>query len=105
MDFWATVYKMVCPYAMGPLSCLSVTLVYCGQTVGWITIPLGTELGLSPGDIVLDGDPVPPWKGAQQRPHFSPHVILAHVYCGQTVAHFRNCRAAFTLRLGSKSVI
>jgi len=28
------------------LSCLYVTLVYCGQTVGWIKIPLGTEVGL-----------------------------------------------------------
>jgi len=29
------------------LSCLSVTLVYCGQTVGWIKMPLGMEVGLS----------------------------------------------------------
>jgi len=29
-------------------------LVYCGQTVGWIKMPLGTEVGLGPGDIVLD---------------------------------------------------
>jgi len=36
------------------LSCLSVTLMYSGQTVGWIKIPLGTEVGLGPGDIVLD---------------------------------------------------
>jgi len=43
------------------LSCLSVTFVYCGQTVGWIKMPLGTELGLGPaGDIALDGDPAPP---------------------------------------------
>jgi len=38
--------------------------VYCGQTVGWIKIKLGTEVGLGPGYIVLDGDPAPP-KGAQ----------------------------------------
>jgi len=38
------------------LSCLSATLVYCGQTVGWIKIPLGMEVGLGPGHIVLDGD-------------------------------------------------
>jgi len=38
------------------MSCLSVTLVYCGQTVGWIKMPLGTEVGLGPGDTVLDGD-------------------------------------------------
>ena len=36
---------------------LSVALVYCGQTVGWIKMPLGMEVGLGPGHIVLDGDP------------------------------------------------
>jgi len=41
---------------------LSVTLVYCGQTVGWIKMPLGTLVGLSLGDIGLDGDPAPPPK-------------------------------------------
>jgi len=38
---------------------------------------LGTEVGLGPGDIVLDGDRAPP-KG-----HSTPN-FLAHVYCGQT---------------------
>jgi len=38
--------------------------MYCGQTVGWIKMLLGTEVGFSLGDIVLDGDPAPPpWKG------------------------------------------
>ena len=31
------------------------------QTVGWIKMPLGTETGLGQGDIVLDGNPAPPW--------------------------------------------
>jgi len=35
-------------------------LEYCGQTVGWIKMLLGTEVGLRPGHIVLDGDPAPP---------------------------------------------
>jgi len=41
-------------------------------------MPFGTEVGLGPGDIVLDGDPatLPP-KG--HSPQF-----LAHVCCGQT---------------------
>jgi len=70
----------------GPLSCpvclfcLSVTLVYCGHTVGWIKMPLGTKVGLGPSHIVLDGDPVPPVKG--HSPQFS-----ARAYCGHTVAH------------------
>ena len=32
--------------------CLSVTLVYCGQTVGWIKMKLGMQVGLGPGHIV-----------------------------------------------------
>jgi len=31
-------------------------------------MPLGTEIRLGPGDIVLDEDQLPPWKGAQQPP-------------------------------------
>jgi len=29
----------------------------CGQTAEWIKMPLGREVGLIPGVIVLDGDP------------------------------------------------
>ena len=36
------------------LSVLSVTLVYCGQTVGWIKMKLCMLVGLSPGHVVLD---------------------------------------------------
>jgi len=46
----------------------------------WIKMSLGMELGLGPGDFVLDGDPAPPsLKGGTESPKFS-----AHVYCGQT---------------------
>jgi len=40
--------------------------VHCSQTVGWIKMAHGTEAGLGPGHIVLDGDlaHLPP-KGAQ----------------------------------------
>jgi len=33
--------------------------VYCGQMAGWMKTPLGTEVDLCPGHIVLDGDPAP----------------------------------------------
>jgi len=33
--------------------------VRCGQTAGWIKMPLGTEVSLGPGDIVLDEDSAP----------------------------------------------
>jgi len=42
-------------------------------------MPLGMQVGLSPGDFVLDGDPAPPRK--KVRPN--PTEFLAHVYCGQ----------------------
>jgi len=51
----------------------------CGQTAGCIKMPLGMEVGLITGDIVLDGDPAhSPKRG------WSPKNFLAHVYCGQT---------------------
>jgi len=49
---------------------------YCGQTAGCIKMPLGMEVGLGQGHIVLDGDPAPP-KGSTSR-------FSVHVYCGQT---------------------
>ena len=59
------------------LSVLSVTLVYCGQMVGWIKMKLNMEVALGPGHIVFDGDPapLPQWGTA---PQFS-----AHICCGQ----------------------
>jgi len=42
----------------------------------WITMSLGVEVGLGPGDFVLDGDPAPPaQKGAQPPPNFRPMFI------------------------------
>jgi len=35
----------------------------------------GTEVDLSPGHIVLDGDPAPPAKGAQLFPLFGPCLL------------------------------
>jgi len=84
------------------VSCLSVTLANCGQTVGWIKMPLGNfgmEVGLGPGDVVLDGDPAPrpkghialnghpapqrsPRKGHINHPHFRPMSIAAKRWGG-----------------------
>jgi len=49
---------------------------YCGQTAGWIKMPLGTEVGLGPGDIVLDGEQAPPQK-MDTPPNFPPTSIVA----------------------------
>ena len=50
---------------------------YCGQTAGWIKMPLGTKVGLSPGDsCVRWSSSHPPHKGGEAPPQFS-----AHFYC------------------------
>jgi len=83
VTFLETVYKTVlpmlsdcCPVCLSVcLSCpvcLSVTLVYCGQTVGWIKMKLGMHVGLSPGHIVSDGDQLPSPKMGQSSPIFGP---------------------------------
>ena len=52
---------------------------------GWIKMPLGMEIGLGPGDFVLDRDPAPPSpKKGTALPQFS-----AHIYCGQTAVCIR----------------
>jgi len=48
--------------------------VYCDQTVGWIKMKLGMEVGLGPDDTVLDGDPPPPKRGT--APNFRPMSIV-----------------------------
>jgi len=74
--FCAIVYKTVCPMLSDRcLSCLSVTLVYCGQTVGWIKMKLGTQVGLGPGHIALDGDPAPPPPKGQSPPILGPYML------------------------------
>jgi len=47
---------------------------YCGQTAGCIKMPLGVEVGLGLGHVVLDGDPAPlPKRGAP--PIFGPCLL------------------------------
>ena len=38
-------------------------------------MPLSIEVGLSPGDFVLDGDPAPTPKGAEPHPIFGPRLL------------------------------
>jgi len=51
------------------------TLMYCGQTVGCIKMPLGTEVGLGPGHIVLDGKPAPRGQEHTRPPLFGPCLL------------------------------
>jgi len=74
--------------------CLSVTLIYCGQTVRWIKMPLGTEVGRYMGEwrwrYVEQG-------GTHTFPMYSPgrHSFMAalcntpcHIYFHPVVCSF-----------------
>jgi len=69
LSCWTVVCLSSCPV-------LSMTLAYCGQTVGRIKIKLGIQVGLGPGHTELDGDAgLPPPKG--HIPQFSAHICCA----------------------------
>jgi len=78
-SFLAIVCKTVRPVLSDVLSILSVTLVCCGQTVGWIRMPLGTEVGLGPGHIVLNGNshPSPRLQKEHTPANFRPMSVVA----------------------------
>jgi len=72
---FALCYQTVVCLSVCPVLSVSVTLVYCGQTVGWIRMPLGMGVG-SPGHIVLHGDTgLLTETGTATAPHFSTHFV------------------------------
>ena len=94
---WATVCKMVRPMlsdrclsvclSCPVLSCLSVTLMYCGQMVWRFKMKLGVQIGLGPGHIVLDGDPAPlPQRGT--APIFGPYLLRPNGCMDQDVTWY-----------------
>ena len=74
--FWAIACKTVRRMYRSVVLPVSITPVYPGQTVGWIRMPRGVEVGLDPGDIVLDGDPALPTekRHSSPRPTFTVYV-------------------------------
>jgi len=64
--------------------CLSVTLVYCGQTVGWINIChlIGTEVASALATLCQMETQLPTPKGAQPPPIFSPCLLWTNVLDG-----------------------
>jgi len=52
--------------------------VYCGQTAGWMKMPLGMEVNLSPGDVVLDGVAAPHKRGT--APVFGLCLLLPNCW-------------------------
>jgi len=56
--------------------------VYCGQMLRCIRIPFHTEVGLTLGDTVLDGDPAAPYKGAYS-PLLGPCLLWPNCWMDQ----------------------
>jgi len=52
--------------------------LYCGQTAACIMMPVGMEVGLGAGRIMLDGEPAPPPQKGAEHPEFSAHVYCAN---------------------------
>jgi len=50
--------------------------VHCDQMAGWIKVALGTEVGLGPRHIVLDGDPALLLKKAAEAPPIFGPLLL-----------------------------
>jgi len=63
---------IVCPV-------LSVTLVYCGQTVHRIKIKRSMQVSLGPGHTVLYGDPSAPSPKGHSPAKFSAHICCVQM--------------------------
>ena len=50
-------------------------LLWCGQTTGWIKMPLGMQVGIGPRHIVLDGDPALPSPKGGGATIFGPCLV------------------------------
>jgi len=46
-------------------------------------MPLGMEVGLGPGDIVLDGAPAPPPQKGTQKPPIVAHILWPNGWMDQ----------------------
>jgi len=64
--------------------------VYCSQTAGWMKLVLDMDVGLSPGDFVLDGDPVLPPQQRGQSPLsiFGPFLLCPNGWMHQDATRY-----------------
>ena len=65
-------------------------------------MPLGSEVGLGPGDIVIDEDPAPPLERGTAAPTlFGPCLLWPN---GRPSQHLlSSCQNSFAVSLNSKS--
>jgi len=58
--------------------------MYCGQTAGWIKMPLGMEVGLGPRHTVLDAVP----QNRAQPPIFGPCLLRPNGWIDQDASWY-----------------
>jgi len=59
--------------------------VYCGQTAGWIKMPLGREVDFGPCHIVLNGDPA---LSSAALPQFSANLLRPNGWMDQDATSY-----------------
>jgi len=57
--------------------------VYCGQTAGWMKMTFPMEVGLGPGQVVLDEDPAPIPQNGAKSPIFGPCLLRPNGWMDQ----------------------
>jgi len=88
-SFWATVCKTVRPVLLDRCPvCLSVTMVYSGQTVGWIKMPLVWREASVQETLCWMGTQLPSPKGGQSLPIFSPCPVWPNGWMDQDVTWY-----------------
>ena len=61
-------------------------------------MPLGMEVGLGPGDIVLDGNPAPPTERGTAAPTFRPVSFVAkRSPISATAEHLLKCKCWYVV--------
>ena len=75
-------------HEMSSVCLSSVTRVYCGQMVSWIRMPLGMQVDLGPGHIVLDGDPAPPPSKGHCPPILGPYLLRLNGWMDEDVTWY-----------------
>jgi len=80
-------------------------LVYCGQTAWRIKMKLGTQLGLGPGHIVLEGDSAALPQMGTAPPIFGPYPLRPNGRIDQDSTWYggRPCPGRLCVRWGPRS--
>jgi len=63
-------------------------LVYYGQTVGWISMPFGMEVGLGPATVSYMGTHLPHGKGHSSLPTLAVYVRSQACVCVRKPPYF-----------------